>query len=293
MTAVGRLGRRTSAFAIRVPPAVRVWLFIGILGALAVALYVGVVRHLPPPGGVFSVHFLVVAVAFYVIEIKVVHLHFRRGAHSFSLSEVPLVLGLFFATPGDVVLAHALAGGAALLIHRRQKPMKLAFNVATFALGTGLAVALFHLLAPGGGFGPVECAAAILAVLASNFFGMVSVTTVISLSEGRPRYSKMRQMALMSTVVAVTNVSLALLAVALVIADPRAIWLLAIPMSMLFIGYRSYLSEYQQHEMLELLYESSRIIQRSPELDSALVALLEHTRLMFRADRAEIRLYPI
>jgi len=295
VTAARRLGRRSTTSLIRggIAPAVRVWLFIGILAALAVALYVGVVRDLPPPKGPFTLHFLVVALAFYVIEIKVVHLHFRRGAHSFSLSEVPLVLGLFFAAPGDIVLAHALAGGAALLIHRRQKPMKLAFNVATFALGTGLAVALFGMLAPGGGFGPIQCAAAILAVLASNFFGMVSVTTVISLSEGRPRYSKMRQMALMSTVVAVTNVSLALLAVALVIADVRAIWLLTIPMAMLFIGYRSYLSEYQQHEMLELLYESSRIIQRSPELDSALVALLEHTRLMFRAERAEIRLYPM
>ncbi len=296
VTAVRRLQRRrTTASAIfgGVAPAVRVWLFIGILSALAVALYVGVVRHLPTPQAEFTLHFLVVAAAFYVIEIKVVHLHFRRGAHSFSLSEVPLVLGLFFAAPGDVVLAHALAGGAALLIHRRMKPMKLAFNVATFALGTGIAVALFAFLAPGGGFGPVQCAAAILAVLASNFFGMASVTTVISLSEGRPRYEKMRQMALMSTVVAVTNVSLALLAVALVIADPRAVWLLTIPMAMLFIGYRSYLSEYQQHEMLELLYESSRIIQRSPELDSALVALLEHTRIMFRAERAEIRLYPM
>ena len=294
LTAVRRLGRRTPAWPIRrgIAPAVRVWLFIGVLATLAVALYVGVVRHLPPPEGPLTLPLVVMAVAFYVIEIKVVHLHFRRGAHSFSLSEVPLVIGLFFATPGDIVLAHALAGGAALLIHRRQKPMKLAFNVATFGLGTGLAVALFGMLAPGGEFGPVQAAAAILAVLASNFFGMVSVTTVISLSEGRPRYTKMRQMALMSTVVAVTNVSLALLAVALVIADVRAIWLLTIPMAMLFLGYRSYLAEYQQHEMLELLYESSRIIQRSPELDSALVALLEHTRLMFRAERAEIRLYP-
>ena len=293
--AVRRVARRTLPSALRgsLPPAVRVWLFIGILATMAVTLYVGVVRHMPPPDGPLTLPLVVMAVAFYVIEIKVVHLHFRRGAHSFSLSEIPLVIGLFLAAPGDIVLAHALAGGAALLIHRRQKPMKLAFNVSTFALGTGLAVALFYMLAPGGGFGPIQCAAAILAVLASNFFGMASVTTVISLSEGRPRYTKMRQMALMSTVVAVTNVSLALLAVALVIADVRAIWLLTIPMAMLFIGYRSYLAEYQQHEMLELLYESSRIIQRSPELDSALVALLEHTRLMFRAESAEIRLYPM
>ncbi|HUF07243.1 MAG TPA: EAL domain-containing protein [Candidatus Binatia bacterium] len=274
-----------------IAPAARVWLFIGLLAALGAALYVGVVQGLPTPVSPITLPFWVVAVAFYVIEIKVVHLHFRRGAHSFSMSEIPVVIGLFFASPGDVVLAHALAGGAALFVHRRQPVIKLAFNVATFALGTGLAVVAFHGLAPGGGFGPVQCAAAILAVLVTNVFGMLSVTTVISLSEGRPRYEKLRHIALMSTTVATTNGTLALLAVALAIADVRAIWLLAIPLVALFLGYRSYLAEYQQHEMLALLYESSRIIQRSPEVDSALVGLLEHTRTMFRSERAEIRLY--
>ena len=33
---------------------------------------------------------------FYLAEALVVHFHFRRDAHSFSLSEVPLVLGLFY-----------------------------------------------------------------------------------------------------------------------------------------------------------------------------------------------------
>jgi diguanylate cyclase (GGDEF)-like protein len=274
-----------------ITPAVRVWLFVGVLAALAVWLYLGVVRELPAPRGPFILPFWLVAAGFYLIEIKVVHLHFRRGAHSFSLSEVPLVIGLFFVAPSDLVLAHALAGGAALLIHRRQQAVKLAFNVAIFAFGTGVAVTVFHPLASGAGIGPQQWAAAIAAVLASNVAGMIGVTTVISLSEGRPRYLKMQEMAAMSTVVAVTNATLALLAVTLLLADVRAIWLLAIPIATLFLGYRSYLAERQQHETLELLYESSRIIQRSPEIDSALVSLLEHTRLMFRAERAEIRLY--
>ena len=274
-----------------ITPAVRVWIFVGLLAAVAIWLYLAVVRQLPVPHAPFTLPLWLAAAGFYVIEIKVVHLHFRRGAHSFSLSEVPLVIGLFFAAPGDLVLAHALAGGAALIIHRRQTAVKLAFNIATFALGTGVAVVVFHTLANGVGIGPQQWAAAIAAILASNVAGMVGVMTVISLSEGRPRYLKMQQMAAMSTVVAVTNATLALLAVTLLLADVRAIWLLAIPITTLFLGYRSYLAERQQHETLELLYESSRIIQRSPEIDSALVSLLEHTRLMFRSERAEIRLY--
>ena len=60
----------------------------------------------------------------------------------------------------------------------------------------------------------------------------------------------------------------------------------------LFVAYRAYVSEREKHERLELLYESSRILQDSPQLDSALLALLEHAREMFRAEMAEIVLYP-
>jgi len=256
VTALGRTARRGRISLLRrggITPAVWVWLFIGLLGISAAWLYFGVVRDLPAPRGPFSLPWWLVAATFYVFEIKVVHLHFRKGAHSFSLSEVPLVIGLFFAAPGDLVLAHVLAGGAALFLHRRQQGVKLAFNVATFALGTGVAVVIFDWLAPGVGIGPDQWAAAIAAVVASNVVGMVGVTTVISLSEGRPRFLKMQQMAAMSTVVALTNATLALLAVTLLLADVRAIWLLAIPVTTLFLGYRSYLAERQQHETLELL----------------------------------------
>src|SRR6185437_8980176 len=58
------------------------------------------------------------------------------------------------------------------------------------------------------------------------------------------------------------------------------------------LAYRSWISEREKHERLELLYQSSRILQDSPELDSALVALLDHAREMFRAERAEVILYP-
>ena len=68
--------------------------------------------------------------------------------------------------------------------------------------------------------------------------------------------------------------------------------LLVVPLLTVFLAYRAYVSEREKHERLELLYQSSRILQHSPELDSALVALLEHAREMFRAERAEVLLWP-
>ena len=51
--------------------------------------------------------------------------------------------------------------------------------------------------------------------------------------------------------------------------EPVALCLLAVPLITLFVAYRAYVSEREKHERLELLYQSSRILQHSPELDSA------------------------
>jgi diguanylate cyclase (GGDEF)-like protein len=68
--------------------------------------------------------------------------------------------------------------------------------------------------------------------------------------------------------------------------------LLAVPTGIVFAAYRAYMREREKHERLELLYESSRLLHYAPELDSAIGALLEHARRMFRAERAEILLFP-
>jgi diguanylate cyclase (GGDEF)-like protein len=95
-----------------------------------------------------------------------------------------------------------------------------------------------------------------------------------------------------SEMVAMANSSLAILAVMAVWVDPRSIVLLAVPTAIVFVAYRAYMGEREKHERLELLYESSRLLHYAPELDSAIGALLEHARRMFRSERAELLLFP-
>ena len=64
------------------------------------------------------------------------------------------------------------------------------------------------------------------------------------------------------------------------------------PTAIVFLAYRAYIGEREKHERLELLYESSRLLHYAPELDSAISALLDHARKMFRAERAEVLLFP-
>ena len=50
--------------------------------------------------------------------------------------------------------------------------------------------------------------------------------------------------------------------------------------------------EQLQQQGLDMLYESSRILHRTPGQEAAVMSLLEHVRQMFRAERAEITLIP-
>src|SRR5699024_9289206 len=80
-------------------------------------------------------------------EICVVHVRFRRSAHSFSLADVPFVFGLVFAS-GDAFVLGALVGTAVIWgLVRRLEVVKLAFNLAQLALAATLAAAILQLVA--------------------------------------------------------------------------------------------------------------------------------------------------
>src|SRR3954451_2594238 len=119
------------------------------LAPAAVVLYLLVVRHLPAPDSPFSVPWLVWAAAFAAGEIFVVHVQLQRDSHSFSLTDLVLVAGLFLLEPAALVPAVVAGVGLALLLHRRQFGLKLAFNMAQHALVGGLATTVFATLAQG------------------------------------------------------------------------------------------------------------------------------------------------
>jgi diguanylate cyclase (GGDEF)-like protein len=270
----------------------RIWALVLGIDAAALALVAALLPQLRPVDASWQLPWFVMAVGFWAAESRVVHFHFRRGAHTFSLNELPLVIGMFLASPLEVVIAQAIGSAVALTLHRRQPPVKLAFNIGSFALSSSVGLAVFHLVGSGPLTDPTRWLAAFLGAGSANLVGVFAVATALSVSEGSLGFRKLRQMLGVSSVVAATNTSVALLAVIIVIADPRAAWLLVVPVATLFFGYRAFIGARQQHESLELLYESTRILQRTPELDSALVQLLYHSRTMVRAERAEIVIFP-
>ena len=148
---------------------------------------------------------------------------------------------MFLAAPADVVIAQAVGSAVALAFNRRQPPVKLAFNIGSFALSSSIGLAVFHAVGSGPMTDPSRWLAAFLGAGIANVVGVCAVAAALTVSEGSLSVAKLRQMLGVSSVVAATNTSMALLAVIIVIADPRAAWLLVVPVATLFFGYRAFI----------------------------------------------------
>ncbi|HKH18604.1 MAG TPA: sensor domain-containing phosphodiesterase [Solirubrobacteraceae bacterium] len=222
----------------------------------------------------------------------VIHAHIRGSAHTLSLSELPLVVGLLLATPQDLVLAQVAGPVLVLLFIRGSAPVKVAFNVAQFALTATLTVVVLHALLPvPAEIGPGVWTATFVAVAAGSLVAAALVLAAIALAEGSvPSLDALRMLAA-DLVVSLTNTSIGLAGATLIAQDWHAGWLILPPAAVLILAYRAYLSEHTKHQSLDFLYGVARSLTRAPDIESALVDLLARTRESFRVRTAEIILF--
>ena len=268
-----------------------VWGLNVLLIVIAVALYGGPVRGLQPLADP-HLPWWSIAIAFAIAERCVVHLHFRRGAHSFSLGDIPLVFGLIFCSAEAFVLGCLLGSAIVMLFDRRLPPVKFVFNISQFAVHACVAILVIHALAPvSDHVGERTWVAALIATQASGFLTVVLIATAISLSEGLVKLRTVVHMLSMDLVVTLSNASLGLCGAVIASSDARALPLLAVPSLTLFAAYRAYLSERERHKRLEFLYEANRTLARSREIAHALEGLLVRSLEAFRAELAEIILF--
>jgi signal transduction histidine kinase len=291
-----RQERQPRLSLFRIPRGGSVWILNAVVVAAAAALYWGFVAHLPRSDALlasgFHIPWWTLAILFYAAEVFVVHFQFRRDAHSLSLSEIPLVLGLFFTSPQGLIAAQIIGAAAALAYHRRQSLVKLVFNTGSFALGTTTATLIFRtLIAHGDPLGHTGWVAVFLSTIAASALGVLAIFIAISLSEGKIQLHQRPQAVAMAMGITVTNTSLALIGVMILWRDPTASWMLLVPTAMLFLTYRLYTAERQKHDSLESLYSATQGLQQSLKLEASMNSLLTQAREMFRAEAAQITLF--
>ena len=228
---------------------------------------------------------------FYVAEVTVVHVKFKRNTQSFSMSDIPLVLGLFFVAPLAVLFAQLLGNAIALTANRRQPLLKLFFNLAQFSLVTGFTIIFFRVVVGGSDpLGPVGWVAAIAAVSLGNVAANAMVHVAIRATGGNLTQEQILEVLALSTMGAAVNASLALLGATLYELRPAAAWLALLPLVVLYSAYRAHVGQKQERYRLESLYEMTRLLHASPQIDSALEAAAVQAQQMFEAERVDVLL---
>src|SRR6476469_7903209 len=169
----------------RMPAAHRIVLFVAVLTAASVAIAILALPGRVAPFASVPLPWPILAAGFAIAEMKVVTVHFRRETHSFSLSEFPAVIGLFFLSPIDYLLALIVGSAAVLVVAERQGPAKLAFNLSNFALTGVVSLAVFYaVVTPDATLEPIDWAAAFAASIAATIVGALATATVITISGG-------------------------------------------------------------------------------------------------------------
>ncbi len=262
-------------------------------GVAAIVLWHQVVRDLVPYDVGVRIPWWALAAGFAFTELFVIHAHVRGSAHSLSLSELPLVLGLLLAHPSDLVIAIVVGPAIVLIWTRGQGPVRLFFNLAQFALTACLALIVLHGLAPGAeAIGPLVWGATFIAVFVASLTGAVLVFCAIGLSEGSIPSRRLAGMLGADLLVALTNTSVALSGATIVAQDLRAGWLLIPPAAVLLLAYRAWVSERAKHQSLEFLYGVTRSLSQGGDMEDDLLDLLRRTRASFRVKTAELVLLP-
>jgi len=253
---------------------------------------VGLVADLNPLIDTSPVPWWVLIPAFYLAELAVVHIRFKRDAHSFSMSELPLVMGLFFFAPVALVVAQLIGNLLVLTVHRRQPAIKLAFNLAQFALVTIVSVIIFRAIATNPDpLNPVAWLAAFGAMLAGLVIGDLLINSAIRLTGGSLSYRQIFEVFGLSSIGTLMNTCLALVGVILFIRSPITLPLVLVPPMILFIAYRAYVSQRQERGRLTSLYRASRDLHRSPEIEEAVLTAAGHARTLLEAEFAEIVIF--
>jgi diguanylate cyclase (GGDEF)-like protein len=268
---------------------VAIWTLSAAMISAGALLFRAGAGDVPPVISSVHVPFLALVIGFAVAERFVVHVHFRRSAHSMSLGEIPLVFALVFAGGSAAILAGALGRILVLALHRKLPLIRLAFNFGVFLLGNCVAVLVFHAVAGGANeITPVVWAAAILGTVANSLIAVLLISAAVSLSEGQLGIRQVVRSLRTDLTVVVANTSVGLCAATILYEDWKTAILMAIPVAGMFISFRAFVTERQRHERVDFLYQAARALSRSSEIGPALEGLLAQALDAFRAEVAEI-----
>ena len=246
-----------------------------------------VLRHPPdPPIGV-HIPWYVLTLLFAATEAWVFHIQFGREAKSISISEIPLVIGLFYSTPHELLLARIVGPALVVLLYRRQTALKAVFNISLFYADAAVALATFRIVGGGSVDDSVRTwVAAVLAAVLGIVLDLTVLSVIVRWYTGRNN-SALRG-SLPGVGMSAASATLGLVAVLTLRMGPLAAIPLLVAGGVLLAFFRAYSNLSDRHTSLERLFRFSHELSGAPATTDVLPAILSQARQLLRAEVAEV-----
>ncbi len=241
--------------------------------------------------GTLALPFLLAVVAFAVTEAVVMHVELGQNAHSVSLAELTLTVSLFFVPGTQLPIARLVGGGAVLLLMRKQRPLKLAFNLSLWVLDVAVASVVFRNLGgaldDGIGHMVVPALAAAVAAAMVDSLAVNVVIAVTSLELDLTRALRFLESCLLGALGCATAGLVAVGAMA------HSVWLL-VPMLLMvalyLYGFHHFAALRAQHTNVTVMYGFAAELSRTPHSEQVVGFVLRRVAELLRAERAVLML---
>jgi len=215
------------------------------------------------PGELFGALLLAAAVAVadqFTVEIP----HADEKEH-FALTDAMWVAGIMLA-PGSVVVAGVALGTLLAQTTQQWAAHKVAFNVAQVVIAITAAEQLYGALGPGSPSEPPAWAAATVAMVVCHLINAGTVAMVIALA----RRDSFRRVLLGPIRVDILhwtgNVATGILAAVVWDANPAAVLILLLPLTLLYWAYRGWVASLRHQEEMTAMAATADVIAREWDL---------------------------
>jgi diguanylate cyclase (GGDEF)-like protein len=262
------------------------WFITGPLAVITILLIFPAVAGRRPVLGPWPELLLFLAM-FVAAEATTLNFQVRRHSLIVSLTEVPLLLALFYLPPLPL-LAIRVISSLVVQSRRRTVPVKFFFNTANIAAATAAASLIVYVLGPLKDLSPRSWLVLLVAVSVSVLSTMVGVIGVISLVQGGVSVRRMTGIAAPGLVVVSINATLGLVVLLVIQRSPWAVLLLVGLAAALIVLYRSYAQFLRQHKSLSQIYELTRAITETRNDGTLADVLLVRVRELLQAEYATL-----
>ena len=264
----------------------RAWWIVAPLVALTVVMMVPIVVTTHPVWSSWQL-MLLFFLLFGAAEATNLNFEVRRHTMSVTITEIPLLLGLFYLSPLSLILVR-LASWFVIRSRRKLTPVKFSFNMANVAAGISMAEMVVFLSGHLAARGPSGWLILLLAVNANVLAMMASVVSVITLVQGGTTLRRLASSALPGILVGATNAIMGLIVLITIQGSRWAVILLAALAAVMVVVYRAYGQFLRQHKSLSEMYDLTRALTETRHDGTLADVLLGRVRELLQAEYATL-----